>query len=70
MTSGVNSVVPMACTGNACAFKSTCFVGDTPIQMYDGSTKRLKTLNVGIEYIHSIQRREDRRRQNPRPFIQ
>ena len=44
MTSGVNSVVPMACTGNACAFKSTCFVGDTPIQMYDGSTKKIKDL--------------------------
>lgn len=43
-TAGVNSVIPMACTGDRCAFKSTCLIGSTPIAMYDGSHKYLKDI--------------------------
>lgn len=43
-TAGVNSVVPMACTGERCAFKATCLSADTLVFMYDGSLKKIKDI--------------------------
>lgn len=43
-SSGVSSVIPMACTGNRCAFKATCLDGDTLIMMYDGTFKKIKDI--------------------------
>ena len=46
-TSGVNSVIPMLCTGNRCAFKATCLAGDTLVLMFDGTFKKIKDIKRG-----------------------
>lgn len=47
LTGGVNSVVPMTCTGDVCAFKKTCIVGSTLVQMADGTSKPIKNIRKG-----------------------
>lgn len=46
-TSGVNSVIPMLCTGSRCAFKATCLAGDTLILMFNGTFKKIKDIKRG-----------------------
>lgn len=44
LSAGVNSVVPMACTGESCVFKTTCLTGNTLVTLFDGTTKKISDL--------------------------
>lgn len=46
MSAGVNAVVPMKCTGDACAFKSTCVTGDTMVLIHGGRLMKIEDMVI------------------------